>query len=63
MLETVKTQIHNIPSISFHQFFVRYMLQVQDSNIDYEFRKFISVNNLDVKSMERLLNSSMEVLV
>lgn len=63
MLETVKSYIADMPQMSFRAFFVRHMIAVQDSNIDYEFRQLTSRNILDVKSMEKLIHTTMEGLV
>jgi len=63
MLEIIKDYIKNLPQITFNELFVKYMVDVQDSNIDFEFRRLSSVNLLDVKSMEKLLNVTMKELI
>lgn len=63
MLRIIKEFIDDLPDITFNEFFIQYMIAVQDSNIDSEFRKLASRNILDVKSMEKLLNQTMEVFV
>lgn len=63
MLETVKESIHNLPDISFQEFYSDYVMKVQDDNIDEEFRFLSSNNNLTPLSINRLISKSFERLV
>ena len=66
MLENVKLAIENIRDIPFEQFYLEYMMEVQDSNIECEvvstFRKVSS----DVSSLtqtDHLIHTTFEGLV
>lgn len=58
MLETVKDYISCIPNKSFNQYFVEYMIAVQDSNIEEEISYLLSHNTLDVLSMGRVIEKT-----
>jgi len=61
MLITVKRYIEELPNRSFAEFFRDYMISVQDSNIDREFRSLISKNKyLNVRHMEHLIKNTFE---
>lgn len=59
MLETIKTEIKNLPCISFQEYFQRYVFAVQDSNIDTEFQH-LRRQNLTPKVLSSLLNEEQE---
>ena len=63
MLETVKESIHDLPNISFQEFYSNYVMHVQDENIDEELRFLSSNNNLTPLSINRLISTSFERLV
>jgi len=63
MLKSVKSYIDELPNITFNQHFVNYMVQVQDTNIKYEFELLAQRNILDVHSMERLIDTTMGRIV
>ena len=56
MLDTVKTAIENLPYIEFGDYFHRYVLSVQDMNIDGEMAFFVKHNFLNVVSVDRLID-------
>ncbi len=53
MLETIKECIE-APYISFEQYFINYVISVQDTNIDNEMSFLCKHNFLNVNSMIRL---------
>lgn len=63
MLETIKQCIWNIPDISFNQFYIRYILAVQDTNINNEFKYMIDHNTLDIGMMDNVIQSTYEGLM
>lgn len=63
MLQTVKEFIQNLPDESFQTFYTRYIMQVQDSNIEEEFKFLITHNNLDVLSVDKLISNDLGKLV
>lgn len=62
MLETVKACIENAPTMSFSRFFQEYVLSVQDSNIDREFKYLVNRNVIGVDSMGVLIKNTIERL-
>ena len=63
MLETVKQKILEPPTKTFNEIFVSYMMDVQDRNIEEEFRFLRSNNNLTPLSVATLLKIQSERLV
>ena len=63
MLQTIKDFIQNLPDESFQDFYTHYIMQVQDSNIEEEFRFLITHNNLDVLSVDKLISKDLGKLV
>lgn len=63
MLQTVKDFIQNLPDESFQNFYTHYIMQVQDSNIEEEFKFLITHNNLDVLSVDKLISKDLGKLV
>lgn len=57
MLETVKAEIYEQPSISFGQFFARYVMEVQDSAIDAEVSFALRNNFLSASAIDRIINT------
>ena len=63
MLTTVKEFINNLPNISFEQFYISYIMKVQDDNIVSE-TKFLNANNLlDVGMIETTIMKEFERLI
>lgn len=54
MLDTVVQEIHQSPCIPYKYFFGNYVMSVQDDQIEQEISFFISNNNLDVRSLDRV---------
>lgn len=63
MLQTIKDYISNLSDESFQNFYTHYIMQVQDSNIDEEFKFLITHNNLDVLSVDKLISNDLGKLV
>ena len=63
MLQTVKDYINNLSDESFQTFYTRYIMQVQDSNIEEEFKFLITHNDLDVLSVDKLISNDLGKLV
>lgn len=57
MLETIKQSIKNAPFITFEQYFIEYVMQMQDTNIDNEVTFMLHNNSLTTKSLDKLINS------
>lgn len=66
MLETVKQYIQDLDTTSFQEFFVHYVLEVQDSNIESEvssaFRR-VSTEIDTLNYVDRLIDTDHEGLV
>ena len=62
MLETIKSCIVNSPFITFEQYFVLYVMQMQDANIDNEVAFLLRNNSLSTLSIDRLINSEVNKL-
>lgn len=56
MLETVRKEIKNLPSCTFSQYFIEYVMSVQDSNIDSEFSYLRRHNQLDILNVDKLIS-------
>ena len=66
MLEIIQQTIKNLPDISFNEFFIQYVMSVQDTNLDVEFIsifKSTSCNVSDIVKLERLVNRNHERLM
>lgn len=66
MLETVKACIAELPDISFNEFYIQYMMAVQDVNIDLEIQMKLgklSPSIKNVKSIDKLIHNTHEGLV
>ena len=63
MLQTIKDYINNLSDESFQNFYTHYIMQVQDSNIDEEFKFLITHNNLDILSVDKLISNDLGKLV
>lgn len=62
MLETIKNNISNniLNNISFDQYYIRYVHDVQDSNIASEVKFAIRNNNIDVNMIDKLINLTID---
>lgn len=54
MLETVKSTINNLPSISFERYFIEYIMNMQDLNIDNEVSFLLRNNFLTTLDVDKL---------
>lgn len=54
MLETVKSTINNLPSISFEEYYTQYVMQMQDMNIDNEVSFLLRNNCLTSLDIDKL---------
>lgn len=57
-LKTIKTEISNLPYISFEEYFQTYIMKVQDSNIDNEMSFFINHNFMSYDILSSLITDS-----
>jgi len=62
-LPTIKQCIEDAPFISFEQYFIRYVMHVQDRMIDTEFSFMLRNNNITATSLNVLLDSAFEELI
>lgn len=72
MLDSVTDYITDLPNITFQEYFVEYMMKVQDTNIDGELKQLLggaisSLNRVDfnlnqVRSLNKLLSNTIEGL-
>ena len=64
MLETVKSHIQaSANDVPFNQFYIEYVMRVQDENIERELYTMLHKNvDIDVMMMDRLINSTFEGL-
>lgn len=60
MLETIKSFIVSLPEESFQDYYVKYILDTQDSNIEEEFAFLMKNNSLDVSMMSAMMDSEIE---
>lgn len=59
MLETVKEYIaSDLPCISFEEYYVNYMMHMQDQNIDDELRFLLRNNFLDATVLDTLVENT-----
>lgn len=58
MLTMIKKQIDLIPTLSFGEYFKQYVISVQESNIDAEFKFLIKFNRLNIDSMQNLIQNT-----
>lgn len=54
-LQTIKTEISNLPYISFEEYFHQYVFSVQDSNIDDEMHFFVNNNFLSPETLSNAI--------
>lgn len=63
MLETVKNCIQSLDNISFDLFYINYIIEMQDLDLDNEFKRLTTSNVLNPASMSKLIQSTYEGLV
>lgn len=63
MLETVKKAISELPKESFNQYYMNYILEIQDKSIDEEFKYLRRHNKLDILNIDRWISSYLDRLV
>ena len=59
MLDTVEFLIKNSPCISFRKYFIQYVFDVQDANIDSEVTFLLRNNRLNSVALNQLINSQL----
>lgn len=62
MLEIVKDYIDSMEDITFPQYYTAYLIEVQDRNLDYEFRHLLSRNTLTVSVVDTMVTDMLERL-
>ena len=62
MLETVKSYIDNMPDTPFEKYFLRYVMEVQDSMIAEELSYMLKYNVVDVKLVDRAIANAVKEL-
>lgn len=63
MLETIKSSLKNLPTISFEEYFQQYVMDVQDTTINDEITTFVRNNPLDVMLIAAVIKDSYERLI
>ena len=58
MLKTIKNLIADMPDISFGEYYIQYIMQVQDENIDRELKSIIRDNRTDISYMSKLIEQT-----
>ena len=62
MLSTIKSYISNQEDISFDEYYNRYVMSVQDRNLNKEISYMLSANSLNVLNMSILIKDTVEGL-
>lgn len=62
MLTKIKNKINYTPIMSFSEYFKQYVISVQESNIDAEFKFLMKFNTLNIDSMQNLIQNTYEGL-
>ncbi len=57
-LKTIKTEISNLPYISFEEYFQHYVMEVQDSNIDTEMSFFLNNNFISYDILSDMISDT-----
>lgn len=64
MLETVRSYIaSDLPCISFEEYYVNYMMRMQDQNIDDELRFLLRNNFMDATVLDTLIESTYKGMI
>lgn len=56
ILKTVRSKIKSLPDASFHEFFVDYIIQVDEESLNNEINSSVRMNQLDVLGLDKLVN-------
>lgn len=62
MLKQIKIML-NSPILSFDDFYLQYIVSVQDMNIQAEFDYLINHNTLTVQSLDKLISNNLGELI
>lgn len=62
MLQNILKHIHDLPCITYEEYFTRYVMYVQDHNIDEELKFVLNHNFLNSGSINRLVNDCVDML-
>lgn len=57
MLTTIKSLV-DAPSIPFGEYYINYVMRVQDQNINKELKSMLHNNKTDVRSMDILIENT-----
>lgn len=63
MFEIVMQRLADTPKCNFPQYFLQYVMSIQDSNIDSEFSYLLRHNTLDILNLDRLITDHLDRLV
>ena len=63
MLETVKSYIETLDDISFDLFYINYIIEMQDMDLENEFKRLTNSSTLNPGSVTKLIQSTYEGLV
>jgi len=66
MLEIIKESIQQLSNITFNEFYMKYVFDIQDQNMEAEFNQITTAATAyrtDVKFVDKLLNNAMKGLV
>ena len=63
LLETVKQRISSLPAKSFKAFYKAYLYEMQDRAIDQEMNYLVNYNQLDILSLDRLIQDYVSKMV
>lgn len=62
MLQTIKSKIRTAKVEDFSEYYMRYVCEVQDSNIEMELSYLLRRNMLSIESMDALIQDTFERL-
>ena len=62
MLRIIRKAIDSIPDVPFNQYYVNYIAEVQDRNIELEIKSLIRTNVLDPLSLSSIIQNTYEKL-
>jgi len=63
MLTTVKQYIKDLSDISFNEFFVQYIMKVQDTNIEQSTKHLYNTGTTDLKSINKVIDTTLRSLL
>lgn len=56
ILKSVTDKINDLPNLSFHQLFTKFVMEVQDFGIEYEFSRASKYSYNDIETVQELIN-------